>query len=85
MRVLSRPGPGRWFGAGEREVLHGVGVGGVVRNPLFGDLGPWMLEGRPVGWPLMMLALHGLVCFDMLGVEAPRLTARGLEVLVDWG
>lgn len=66
-------------------VLRGVGAGRVSRDLLYGDLAPWMLDGRSVSWPLAVLTLRGLVRFDAFGVEAPKLTARGLEALIAWG
>ena len=41
-----------------------------------------MLDGRSVSWPLVLLVLQGLVRFDVFGVEPPRLTGRGLDVLI---
>lgn len=67
------------------QVLRGVGAGRVSRDPLYGDLAPWILDGRSVSWPLAVLALRGLVRFDVFGVEAPKLTARGLEMLLAGG
>lgn len=85
MSLLTRSGSQQWSETRMCRVLRGVGAGRVSRDRLYGDLAPWMLEGRSVSWPLVLLALQGLVRFDVFGVEAPRLTARGLDVLVTWG
>lgn len=85
MSVATGPSSDRWVRSRACEVLRGVGAGRVTRDPLYGDLAPWMLDDRSVSWPLVLLVLQGLVRFDMFGVEPPRLTARGLDVLIRWG
>jgi hypothetical protein len=65
----------------EWQVLRGVGDGQVARNPLYGDLAPWVLGARSVSWPLARLVLRGLVTIDAFGLGPPRLTKRGLEAL----
>jgi hypothetical protein len=65
----------------EWQVLRGVGDGQVTRDPLYGDLAPWVLQARPVGWLLASLVLRGLVRLDAFGLEPPRLTKRGLRAL----
>jgi hypothetical protein len=65
----------------EWQVLRGVCDGQVARDPLYGDLAPWVLEARPVGWPLASLVLRGLVTLGAFGLEAPRLTKRGFRAL----
>jgi hypothetical protein len=45
----------------ELEVLRSIQHGVVNRNPLYGDLAPWMLGKRQVSWSVTLLILHGLV------------------------
>jgi hypothetical protein len=68
----------------ELDVLCGVRDGLVDRDPLHGDLAPWMLGTRPVDWSLTLLVLHGLVRLSAFGLGPPQITPRGMQVLDDW-
>lgn len=61
------------------ELLRAVAAGRVTRDALLGDLGPDLLDGRPLGWSIQALAFRGLVVYTFAGT--PRLTARGRRVL----
>jgi hypothetical protein len=63
------------------EVLRAVGDGLVDRDPLYGDLGPWMLGTRRVSWSVTRLVLNGLVWLGAFGFGPPQITARGLRML----
>ena len=59
-------------------VLQGIDRGRLWRDPLFGDLGPWMLDDRVVSsWSIAVLVLRGLVCLDISAYGCPRLTVKG--------
>jgi hypothetical protein len=68
----------------ELQVLHAVRDGLVDRDPLYGDLAPWMLGTRQVSWSLTLLVFHGLVRLDAFGFGPPQITARGLRLLDSW-
>lgn len=68
----------------ELQVLHAVRDGLVDRDPLYGDLAPWMLGTRQVSWSLTLLVLHGLVRLGAFGFGPPQITARGLRMLDSW-
>jgi hypothetical protein len=63
------------------EVLRAVGDGLVDRDPLYGDLGPWMSGTRRVSWSVTRLVLNGLVWLGAFGFGPPQITARGLRML----
>lgn len=65
----------------ELQVLHAVRDGLVDRDPLYGDLAPWMLGTRPVSWSITLLVFHGLVRLGAFGFGPPQITARGLRML----
>ena len=67
----------------ELEVLRGIQDGVVNRDPLYGDLAPWMLGTRQVSWSVTLLVLHGLVRLGVFGFGPPQITARGLRMLDD--
>jgi hypothetical protein len=73
----------RWRSLRPREwqVLRGVADGQIARDPLYGDLAPWVLGTRSVGRPLASLVLRGLVTIDAFGLGPPRLTERGFKAL----
>jgi hypothetical protein len=68
----------------ELQVLHAVRDGLVDRDPLYGDLAPWMLGTRQVSWSLTLLVFHGLVRLDAFDFGPPQITARGLRLLDSW-
>lgn len=63
------------------EVLRAVGDGLVDRDPMYGDLGPWMSGRRQVSWSVTRLVLNGLVWLGAFGFRPPQITARGLRML----
>ena len=86
MRRRASPArPRRWrIKPRELQVLHAVRDGLVDRDPLYGDLAPWMLGTRQVSWSLTLLVFHGLVRLDAFGFGPPQITARGLRLLDSW-
>jgi hypothetical protein len=68
----------------ELEVLRAIPDGLVHRDPLYGDLAPWMLGTRPVSWSVTLLILHGLIRLGTFGLGPPQITARGLRMLDGW-
>jgi hypothetical protein len=68
----------------ELQVLHAVRDGLVGRDPLYGDLAPWMLGTRQVSLSITLLVLHGLVRLGACGFGPPQITARGLRMLDSW-
>lgn len=60
-------------------MLRCLGNGQVQRQGLCGDLEPYLLNGHSVDGTLTLLALRGLVAFDLAG--AVRMTSRGLQAL----
>ena len=68
----------------ELHVLRAIREGRVTRDPLYGDLAPWMLGTRPVSWSVTLLVLHRLVRLGAFGLGLPQITARGLQVLDSW-
>ena len=68
----------------ELQVLHAVRDGLVDRDPLYGDLAPWMLGTRQVSWSVTLLVFHGLVRLGAFGFGPPQITARGLRMLDSW-
>ena len=83
--TLWRAGPARhrrWrIKPRELQVLHAVRDGLVDRDPLYGDLAPWMLGTRQVSWSVTLLVFHGLVRLGAFGFGPPQITARGLRML----
>jgi hypothetical protein len=59
----------------ELWVLRAVASGVVDRDLRYGGL--CTLDGRAVGWTVAVLALRGLVAFDVDGFSRPHLTRRG--------
>ena len=86
MRLRASPArQGRWrIKPREIMVLRAVRDGLVDRDPLYGDLGPWMLGRRPVSLSIMLLVFHGLVRLGAFGFGPPQITARGLRMLDSW-
>jgi hypothetical protein len=86
--MRSRAGPAReprWLiQPRELEVLRAIRDGLVDRDPLYGDLAPWMEGTRQVSWPVTLLILHGLVRLGAFGFGPPEITARGLWMLDGW-
>jgi hypothetical protein len=68
----------------ELKVLAAVRDGLVDRNPLYGDLAPWMLRTQQVSWSITLLVLHRLVRLGAFGFGPPQITARGLRMLDCW-
>ena len=68
----------------ELEVLRGIRDGVVNRDPLCGDLAPWMLGTRKVSWSVTILIFHGLVRLGVFGLGPLQITARGLRMLDGW-
>lgn len=48
---------------------------------MYGDLAPWIVDGRAVSWSVTVLAMRRLIRFDLLGVGPAQVTARGMEIL----
>jgi hypothetical protein len=65
----------------ELHVLRAIREGRVARDPLYGDLAPWMLGTRQVSWSVTLLVLHRLVRLGAFGFGPPQVTARGLRML----
>jgi hypothetical protein len=84
LRAASARRPCWLIQPGELEVLRAIGSGLVNRDPLYGDLAPWMLGTRQVSWSVTLLVLHGLVRLGVFGLGPPQITARGLRMLDDW-
>ncbi|HEY5978325.1 MAG TPA: hypothetical protein VIT41_01710 [Microlunatus sp.] len=63
-------------------VLRAVASGLVGRDPQYGGL--CTLDGRAVGWTVAVLALRGLVAFDVDAFSRPHLTRRGQTRLDAW-
>ena len=84
LRAASARQPCWLIQPGELEVLRAIGSGLVNRDPLYGDLAPWMLGTRQVSWSVTLLVLHGLVRLGVLGLGPPQITARGRRMLDDW-
>lgn len=59
----------------EMYVLWCLSCGQVGRHGLCGDLEPYLIDGHSVSGALTLLALRGLVNFDVTGTV--RLTSRG--------
>lgn len=59
----------------ELWVLRAVATGQVDRDPRYGGL--CTLDGRSVGWTVVVLALRGLIGFDIDAFSRPHLTRRG--------
>jgi hypothetical protein len=68
----------------ELHVLRAIREGRVARDPLYGDLAPWMLGAQQVSWSVTLLVLHRLVRLGALGLGPPEITARGLQMLHSW-
>lgn len=68
----------------ELEVLRGIRDEAVNRDPLYGDLAPWMLGTRQVSWSVALLIFHGLVRLGVFGLGPLQITARGLRMLDGW-
>ena len=68
----------------ELEVLCGIRDGAVNRDPLCGDLAPWMLGTRQVSWSVTLLIFHGLVRLGVFGLGPLQMTAKGLRMLDGW-
>ena len=68
----------------ELEVLRGIRDGVVNRDPLYGDLAPWMLGTRQVSWSVTLLIFHGLVRLGVFGLGPLEMTATGLRMLDGW-
>lgn len=66
------------------QVLSAVQDGLVDRNPLYGDLAPWMFGTQQVSWSVTLLVLHRMVRLDVFGFGPPQITARGRRLLDDW-
>src|SRR6478609_1795372 len=83
--LRSRTGPVRerqWLMLSrELEVLRAIRDGLVDRDPLYGDLGPWMFGTQEVSWSVTVLIVHGLVRLRVFGFGPPQITARGLRML----
>ena len=56
----------------ELHVLRAIRDGRVARDPLYGDLAPWMLGTRQVSWSVTLLVLHRLVRLGAFGLGPPR-------------
>ncbi len=71
-----------WRSPSTRElyVLRCLSNGQVQRHGLCGDLEPYLVDGHSVDGSLTLLALRGLVAFDVTGVV--RMTTRGREALM---
>jgi hypothetical protein len=65
----------------ELHVLRAIRDERVARDPLYGDLAPWMLGTRQVSWSVTLLVLHRLVRLGAFGLGPPQVTARGLRIL----
>jgi hypothetical protein len=61
------------------EVLQAVADGRVLRGLLLGTLEPHLLGGQDIIWTLRALVVRRLILLQPLG--APRVTARGLDML----
>ena len=59
----------------ELWVLRAVATGRVDRESRYGGL--CTLDGRAVGWTVVVLALRGLIAFDIDAFSRPHLTRRG--------
>lgn len=68
----------------ELQVLCAVRDGLVGRDPLYGDLAPWMLGTRQVSWSVTRLVFHRLVRLDTFGFGPPQITARGRRMVDSW-
>ena len=63
-------------------VLQAVATGRIDRDPWYGGL--CTLEGRSVWWTMVVLALRGLIVFDVAALGPPHLTRRGQARLRGW-
>jgi len=59
----------------ELWVLRAVAAGQLDREPRNGGL--CTLDGRAVGWTVAVLALRGLIAFEIDAFSRPHLTHRG--------
>ncbi|GAA3623839.1 hypothetical protein [Microlunatus ginsengisoli] len=62
-------------------VLQAVADGRLEYDVLLGELAGFAVDGCPVGWTVIGLAVRGLVVFDPLRPGPPRLARRGAAVL----
>ncbi|HEY5981255.1 MAG TPA: hypothetical protein VIT41_16645 [Microlunatus sp.] len=62
-------------------MLRAISEGRVTRDLTYGDLAPWMLDGRAVSWSVTVLAAHGYIVLKNTGVGPALLTTRGETTL----
>lgn len=67
--------------ARELKVLRAVRDGAVNRDPLYGDLAPWMMGTQQVSWSVTVLVLDGLSRLGAFAFGPPRITPRGMRML----
>lgn len=63
------------------QVLRAISDGRVARDLLYGDLAPWMLDGREVSWSITVLAARRYIVLTNTGLGPAQLTTRGATVL----